>query len=211
VHDSTWLSRRNFSGPLERLYSSIEFEGHWLGLATLRRIAARHGGRIWTESTAGRGVTFSPWEAMMVSEPVILLVEDNDDDAELTVLAFDRARIRNPVVRARDGVEALDYLFARGCHASRAATLPAVVLLDLNLPRLGGLEVLRSVRADERTRHLPVVILTSSDRDSDRLVYNSFPNSYARKPVNHEQLVAVARELGLCWLLLHVPSPHQGV
>ncbi len=99
---------------------------------------------------------------MMIQEQTILLVEDNDDDAELAAMAFHRAKITNPLIRARDGVEALDYLFGRGKHAERdISDLPAVTLLDLNLPKVSGLEVLKAIRADERTKHLPIVILNS--------------------------------------------------
>src|SRR5689334_16443413 len=100
----------------------------------------------------------------------ILLVEDNDDDAELTIRAFAQAKIANPLVRVSDGVEALDYLFGRGSYAQRdLGVQPVVVLLDLKLPRLDGIDVLKAIRADERTRYLPVVMLTSSDHDRDRL------------------------------------------
>src|SRR5215211_7660819 len=106
----------------------------------------------------------------MTEEQIILLVEDNDDDAELTLMAFKRARISNPIVRARDGEEALDYLLGRGTHAGRDITsLPAVVLLDLNLPKVEGLDVLSAIRADDRTRSVPVVVLTSSDEEQDRI------------------------------------------
>jgi two-component system response regulator len=139
----------------------------------------------------------------------ILLVEDNDDDAELTLMAFKRARVANPVIRARDGVEALDFLFGRGPHADRdLGDQPAVILLDLNLPRVGGLDVLAAIRADERTRHLPVVILTSSDEEKDRMAaYKQFANSYVRKPVDYDQFAIAARDLGLYWLVLNRPAP----
>jgi two-component system response regulator len=139
----------------------------------------------------------------------ILLVEDNDDDADLTVRAFRQANVTNPVVRAADGVEALDYLFGRGVHASRdLSDAPAVVLLDLNLPRLSGLEVLRRIREDERTRYLAVVILTSSNEDRDRAeAYANHANSYVRKPVDFEQFVTASRELGLYWMVLNLPPP----
>jgi len=140
---------------------------------------------------------------------VLLLVEDNDDDADLTVRAFKQAHIANPVVRARDGVEALDYLFRRGEHANRPIThSPSVVLLDLNLPRLNGFEVLQAIRADERTNHLPVVVLTASDREADRTaVYEQQGNCYVRKPVEQEAFLEAARQLGLYWLVLNVPAP----
>jgi two-component system response regulator len=143
------------------------------------------------------------------TDQAILLVEDNDDDAELTVLAFREARIPNPIVRASDGIEALDYLFARGGHAERDVALtPVVVLLDLKLPRLNGIEVLTAIRADERTRHLPVVILTSSAEDVDRLAaYRQHANSYVQKPVDYGEFVAAANQLGQYWMVLNCPPP----
>jgi two-component system response regulator len=139
----------------------------------------------------------------------ILLVEDRDDDAELTTRAFRKARIANPLVRVRDGVEALDYLLGRGAHAARnVADVPAVVLLDLNLPRVSGIEVLTAIRADQRINHVPVVILTSSSEDKDRLAaYQQHANSFVRKPVDYDQFVAAAHELGLYWLVLNEPPP----
>jgi two-component system response regulator len=147
----------------------------------------------------------------MMKEQTILLVEDSDDDAELTVMAFKRAKITNPMVRARDGVEALDYLFGRGEHAGRdVSQLPAVALLDLKLPRVSGLEVLKVIREDERTRHLPIVILTSSNEDKDRLgAYDHFANSYVVKPVDYDQFVAAALQLGLYWMALNEPPPRK--
>jgi two-component system response regulator len=148
----------------------------------------------------------------MTTEQVIFLVEDNDDDAELTIMAFRAARLSNSVVRVRDGVEALDYLFGLGSYAGRDLNdLPTVVLLDLNLPRLGGIDVLKAIRAADHTRYLPVVVLTSSDEESDRLaVYSHFANSYVRKPVNFTQFTTVARDLGLYWLVLNRPLPQRG-
>ena len=145
----------------------------------------------------------------MSGEQTILLIEDNDDDAELTLMAFKARRISNPIVRVVDGLEALDYLFARGKHAGRdPRQLPAVVLLDLNLPRLDGLQVLKAIRAGEHTRYLPVVVLTSSDEEKDRLAaYREFANSYVRKPVDYDQFAAAARDLGLYWLVLNRPLP----
>jgi two-component system response regulator len=139
----------------------------------------------------------------------ILLVEDRDDDAELTARAFSKARIANPLVRTRDGVEALDYLLGRGAHAARnIAEVPAVILLDLNLPRVSGIEVLTAIRADERIKHVPVVILTSSNEDKDRLAaYQQHANSFVRKPVDYDQFVTATQELGLYWLVLNEPPP----
>ncbi len=143
-----------------------------------------------------------------MSTHTILLVEDNPDDAELALRAFAKSKIKNDIVVARDGVEALDYLFETGVHAGRAPGLPEIVLLDLNLPRLDGLEVLRRLRADERTKYLPVVVLTSSGQDQDILrSYDLGANSYVRKPVDFGQFVDAARQLGLYWLLLNQRAP----
>ncbi|MGB8831978.1 MAG: response regulator [Candidatus Sulfotelmatobacter sp.] len=148
---------------------------------------------------------------MMVEQQTILLVEDNDDDAELTLRALTRAKVKNPLVRARDGEDALDYLFGRGKYAGRdVRELPAVTLLDINMPKISGLEVLKEIRADERTRHLPVVVLTSSNEDKDRLTaYTHFANSYVIKPVDYDQFVTAASQLGLYWLVLNAPPPRK--
>ena len=147
----------------------------------------------------------------MTREPIILVVEDNDDDAELTLMAFRDAKIRNPLVRAEDGVQALDYLLCRGRHAARDVTdLPAVVLLDLKLPRMSGLEVLAALRADGRTRHLPVVVLTSSREDKDRLAaYSHFVNSYIQKPVDFDKFRETVKQLGLYWLVVNQAAPAE--
>ncbi|MFZ5790003.1 MAG: response regulator [Pseudomonadota bacterium] len=139
----------------------------------------------------------------------ILLVEDNPDDVALTLRAFRKNNIKNEVVVARDGVEALDYIFATGSHAARdAAEAPQVVLLDLKLPKLDGMEVLRRLRADARTRLLPIVILTSSREEQDLAdSYRLGCNSYVRKPVNFDEFLEAVRQLGLYWLLLNEPPP----
>lgn len=141
----------------------------------------------------------------------ILLVEDNPDDAELTNLAFREAKIANPVVHIEDGREALDYLFTRGNYTHREPDdLPIIVLLDLKLPGLGGLDVLAAIRNDERTKYLPVVILTSSAEERDRLAaYGQHANSYVQKPVDHDQFVAAARQLGLYWMMINLPPPER--
>jgi CheY-like chemotaxis protein len=146
-----------------------------------------------------------------VERKIILLVEDNIDDEMLTLRAFKKSNILNEVKVARDGIEALDYLFARGAYAGRDPNeMPEVILLDLKLPKMGGLEVLRHLRADERTKLLPVVILTSSDEDADVIEsYNLGANSYIRKPVDFVQFTEAVRRLGLYWLVLNVAPPRK--
>ena len=144
----------------------------------------------------------------MKSDP-ILLVEDNPDDEELTLRAFQKCNIANEIVVARDGVQALDYLFGTGKYAGRDATrLPAVVLLDLKLPHLDGKEVLRRLRTDERTRLTHVVILTSSREEQDVLAgYGLGANSYICKPVDFDQFAHAVKQIGLYWLVLNEPIP----
>lgn len=140
---------------------------------------------------------------------MILLVEDSDDDVALTLRAFERSRLANDIVVARDGEEALEYLFATGRHAGRdPAATPEVVLLDLKLPVVDGLEVLARVRADPRTRRLPVVVLTSSNEERDLVAsYDLGANSFVRKPVDFADFVEAARQLGLYWLVTNEPPP----
>jgi two-component system response regulator len=145
----------------------------------------------------------------MSSLHVILLVEDNSTDEELTLRALKKSNVGNDVVVARDGAAALDYLFATGAYAGRdAQLLPQVVLLDLNLPKVGGLDVLRAIRANARTKHLPVVILTSSKEDRDLLGgYELGANSYIVKPVDFVQFAEAVKQLGMYWLVLNQPPP----
>jgi two-component system response regulator len=138
----------------------------------------------------------------------ILLVEDNQDDVDLTLRAFKKNNIGNDVIVARDGVEALEQLFGTAAGGAGPARWPVVVLLDLKLPRVDGLEVLRKIRADERTRTLPVVVLTSSDEQRDLVEsYNLGANSYVRKPVDFNGFLEAARQLGLYWLVLNQAPP----
>lgn len=144
----------------------------------------------------------------MGEKKIILLVEDNPDDVKLTLRAFKKSNILNEVVVVRDGEEALQWLFREGPYANRGGAEPAVVLLDLKLPKIDGLEVLRRMRADERTKLLPVVILTSSKEEQD--IVNGYKlgcNSYIRKPVDFDKFVEAVQQLGLYWLVLNEPPP----
>ena len=147
-----------------------------------------------------------------MAKKMILLVEDNPDDEALTLRAFAKNKITNDIVVVRDGVEALEWLFADGQYADRdVSQLPEVCLLDLKLPKVDGLEVLRRIRADERTKLMPVIILTTSEEESDRLAgYSLGANSYIRKPVDFSQFIEAVRQLGLYWLVLNEspPEPH---
>ena len=146
-----------------------------------------------------------------MEKKTILLVEDNPNDEVLAIRALKKNNIGNEVVVARDGVEALDFLFGRGKHAGRdTGEMPQVVLLDLKLPKVDGLEVLRQLRADERTRHLPVVVLTSSDEERDMISsYDLGANSYVRKPVDFAEFVEATRQLGMYWLVLNQTPTKQ--
>ncbi|HEX5685862.1 MAG TPA: response regulator [Ideonella sp.] len=142
---------------------------------------------------------------MNESDKIILLVEDSPDDVTLTLRAFKRSHLMNPIEVARDGIEALDFLFGRGAHASRAnAPLPTLVILDLKLPKLDGLGVLKAIRADPFTQFLPVVILTSSKEEQDLISgYALGANSYVRKPVDFVEFLDAVKVLGIFWLMLN--------
>jgi CheY-like chemotaxis protein len=142
---------------------------------------------------------------------VILLIEDNPDDEALTLRALRKNNLANRVEVARDGVEALDYLFGTGPYEGRPLpNLPTVVLLDLKLPKVGGLEVLQKIRSHPRTRMLPVVVLTSSKEDQDLITsYSSGANSYIRKPVDFVEFVEAVRQLGMYWLVLNEKAPDE--
>ncbi|MGA3123935.1 MAG: response regulator [Polyangiaceae bacterium] len=143
---------------------------------------------------------------------VILLVEDSDDDVALTLRAFEKVQVAHEIVVARDGEEALSYLFASGPYATRDPTAnPAVVLLDMKLPKVDGLEVLRRMRGDERTRTLPVVMLTTSNERRDiESSYRLGANSFVRKPVDFSEFLEAARQLGQYWLVLNERPPSSG-
>ncbi len=145
-----------------------------------------------------------------MNEKMILLVEDNPDDEALTIRAMKANNLLNTIVVTRDGAEALDFLFGTGAYAGRDTShQPELVLLDLNLPKLNGLEVLKRIRSDERTQLLPVVILTTSDEDRDRVEsYRLGANSYIAKPVNFEEFSKSVRQLGVYWLALNIGPPH---
>ena len=145
---------------------------------------------------------------MLDATKVILLVEDNPDDEALTLRAFAKNNISNRLVVVRDGAEALDWLLKRGKHEDRQEADPQIVLLDLKLPKVDGLEVLRQLRDDPRTNLLPVVILTSSNEESDLVRgYELRANSYIRKPVDFARFVEAVREIGMYWLVLNEPPP----
>jgi two-component system response regulator len=148
-------------------------------------------------------------EEKTMEEKIILLVEDNPDDVELTIRALKKNNILNRMIVAKDGVEALDYLFGTGVYAGRnVKELPIVILLDLKLPKVDGMEVLKRIRRDELTRLLPVVILTSSAEDTDIINgYTLGANSYVRKPVDFAQFTEAIKALGLYWLILNEPPP----
>ena len=144
-----------------------------------------------------------------MSEKLILLVEDNPDDEELTLRALRQAKVANEIAVTRDGAEAVEFLFGEGRHAGRDVShMPGVILLDLKLPKLSGLDVLQRLRADERTKLIPIVVLTSSSEDEDMLKsYKSGANSYVRKPVEFGAFVSAVSQLGVYWVLLNQTPP----
>ena len=144
-----------------------------------------------------------------MDQATILLIEDNPDDVELTLHAFQKNHMANDIVVACDGAEGLDYLFGTGKYAGRDADEPpALILLDLQLPKIGGLEVLRKVREDERTKRVPVVIMTTSDEEEDIVNgYNGGANSYLRKPVDFGEFMNAVKQLEMYWMVLNTPPP----
>ena len=144
-----------------------------------------------------------------MEQTTILLIEDNPDDVELTLHAFQKNNMANEIVVAGDGAEGLDYLFGTGKYAGRdAEEPPALILLDLQLPKIGGMEVLRKVREDERTKRIPVVIMTTSDEEEDIVNgYNGGANSYLRKPVDFTEFMNAVKQLEMYWMVLNTPPP----
>ena len=144
-----------------------------------------------------------------MNNKVVLLVEDNDDDVELIMRSFERHKLSNKIIVTRNGQDALDYLLSQGSYASRDRTeTPVLVLLDLKLPRMDGLEVLRQIRSNPFTQCIPVVILTTSSQASDKLQsYKTGANGYVRKPVDFDQFMEVTRQLGIYWLMVNDPPP----
>lgn len=146
-----------------------------------------------------------------MSDKLIMVVEDNPDDEELTLRALRQGKVANDIVVTRDGSEALEFMFGTGKYAGRdLSRMPAVILLDLKLPKLSGLEVLQRLRADERTRLIPIVVLTSSSEDEDMLrSYQFGANSYVRKPVEFSAFASAVGQLGVYWMLLNQPVPKR--